>query len=135
MQISPFSNNLCFRLTLLYHGTHCQTSVLSIFVQFISHLQRKENSCYVMLNSFSYACPPKISPLRARCRGIRQGFEQARTLAHYTRIWLLGFVPYSHSIAIFFCGVVAWKATFLCPYAPIRLWSKANSASLISYTL
>ena len=41
----------------------------------------------------------------------------------------------SHSIAIFFCGVVAWKATFLCPYAPIRLWSKANSASLISYTL
>lgn len=49
--------------------------------------------------------------------------------------WLLGFVPYSHSIAIFFCGVVAWKATFLYPYAPIRLWSKANSASLISYTL
>ena len=88
-----------------------------------------------MLNSFSYACPPKISPLRARCRGIRQGFEQARTLAHYTRIWLLGFVSYSHSIAIFFRGVVAWKATFLCPYAPIRLWSKANSASLISYTL
>ena len=51
------------------------------------------------------------------------------------RLWLLGFAPYSHSIAIFFCEVVAWKATFLCPYAPIRLCSKANSASLISYTL
>ena len=51
------------------------------------------------------------------------------------RLWLLGFAPYSHSIAIFFCEVVAWKATFLCPYAPIKLWSKANSASLISYTL
>ena len=51
------------------------------------------------------------------------------------RLWLLGFAPYSHSIAIFFCEVVAWKATFLCPYAPIKLWSKANSASFISYTL
>ena len=28
MHISPFSNNLCFRLTLLYHGLHCRTSVL-----------------------------------------------------------------------------------------------------------
>ena len=26
---------------------------------------------------------------------------------------LVRIVPYSHSIAIFFCGVVAWKATFL----------------------
>lgn len=51
------------------------------------------------------------------------------------RLWLLGFAPYSHSIAIFFCEVVAWKATFLCPYAPIKLWSRANNASLISYTL
>ena len=42
------------------------------------------------------------------------------------RLWLLGFAPYSHS---------AWKAIFLCPYAPIKLWSKANRASLISYTL
>ena len=73
--------------------------------------------------------------LRARCRSIRQCFEQARALAHSSRKWLLDFVPYSHSIAIFFCGVVAWKATFLFPYIPIRLWSKANSASLISYTL
>ena len=104
-------------------------------VQFISPPEEVGEFLLHLLNSFSYACPPKISPLRARCCGIRQGFEQARTLAHYTRIWLLGFVPYSHSIAIFFCRVVAWKATFLCPYAPIRLWSKANSASLISYTL
>ena len=31
MQISPFSNNLCFRLTLLYHGMYCRTSVLFYF--------------------------------------------------------------------------------------------------------
>ena len=48
------SNSLCFRLTLLYHGAHYRTSVLFIFVQFIYHLQRKENSCYIMLNSFSF---------------------------------------------------------------------------------
>ena len=45
IQISPLSNNLCFRpfrLTLLYHGIRYRTSVLFIFVQFISHLQKKE---------------------------------------------------------------------------------------------
>ena len=47
IQISPFSNNLYFRLTLLYHGLCHRTSVLFIFSQFISHLQRKENSCYI----------------------------------------------------------------------------------------
>ena len=102
---------------------------------FMEPLRSKIKTIPVKFFLICLSSSKKISPLRARCRGIRQGFEQARTLAHYTRIWLLGFVPYSHSIAIFFCGVVAWKATFLCSYAPIRLWSKANSASLISYTL
>ena len=73
--------------------------------------------------------------LRARCRSIRQCFEQARALAHSSAYGCSVSYLNSHSIAIFFCGVVAWKATFLFPYVPIRLWSKANSASLISYTL
>ena len=47
IQISLFSNNLYFRLTLLYHGLCHRTSVLFIFSQFSSHLQRKENSCYI----------------------------------------------------------------------------------------
>ena len=54
IQISPFSNNLYFRLTLLYHGLRHRTSVLFIFSQFISHLQRKENSCYIMLNQTAW---------------------------------------------------------------------------------
>ena len=49
MQISPFSNNLCFRLTLLYHGTHCRTSVLFYFCAI--HLTPAEEGefllCYV----------------------------------------------------------------------------------------
>ena len=54
IQISPLSNNLCFRpfrLTLLYHGIRYRTSVLFIFVQFISHLQRKEKHLNEKLNS------------------------------------------------------------------------------------
>ena len=54
IQISPLSNNLCFRpfrLTLLYHGIRYRTSVLFIFVQFISHLQRKEKNLNEKLNS------------------------------------------------------------------------------------
>ena len=37
-------------MILLYHSLHYRTSVLFfIFAQFICHLQRKENSCYIML--------------------------------------------------------------------------------------
>ena len=44
-----FKYNLCFRLTLLYHGTHCRTSVLFYFCAI--HLTPAEEGefllCYV----------------------------------------------------------------------------------------
>ena len=63
IQISPLSNNLCFRpfrLTLLYHGIRYRTSVLFIFVQFISHLQRKEKLKWKTKFRFWTKCKSKF---------------------------------------------------------------------------
>ena len=39
----------------LYYTTDCIVEQV-FFFQFISHLQRKENSCYIMLNVFIFLC-------------------------------------------------------------------------------
>ena len=36
-------------MILLYHRSRYRTSVPFVFAQFVSRLQRKENSCYIML--------------------------------------------------------------------------------------
>jgi hypothetical protein len=41
-------------MVLLYHRSCYRISVLFVFMQFISHLQRKENSCYIMLKIVLY---------------------------------------------------------------------------------
>ena len=56
----PYNQSLlAFRLIVLYHISHYRTSVLFcflyLFLQFISHLQRKENSCYNLLNLHVYS--------------------------------------------------------------------------------
>ena len=45
---SSFFDLLSCRLFLLYHESRLRTNVLSCFLQFISHLYRKENSCYIL---------------------------------------------------------------------------------------